>query len=323
MEYKTKDVIGHNKNFIKLSRLIKKNSLPNSIIFQGTKGIGKTTSAFRIAQFIFEQNANPTDLYQFNNSDIYQKICNNSLPNLLFIEKPWLEDKKRYKNQIHKDDISAVKKFYVNKEKDNLYRICIIDSIDDFSIEASNSLLKLIEEPPKNSLFIIINHNKSKLLQTIKSRSFVLNFSNLILDDYSELLKLDNYRYNDINKLYALTAGDLQASFNYIDNDFDSIDDHFKSLLLDTSKIKINTASHYVAFFNDNSNLENSGDLINYMLLRTKKTILELMEKKKSKNIFNLIKSYYFLDKAYKNQKIYNLNFDHILIKYFNYLKNA
>ena len=245
------------------------------------------------------------------------------MPNLLFIEKPWLEDKKRYKNQIHKDDISAVKKFYVNKEKDNLYRICIIDSIDDFSTEASNSLLKLIEEPPKNSLFIIINHNKSKLLQTIKSRSFVLNFSNLILDDYSELLKLDNYRYNDINKLYALTAGDLQASFNYIDNDFDSIDDHFKSLLLDTSKIKINTASHYVAFFNDNSNLENSGDLINYMLLRTKKTILELMEKKKSKNIFNLIKSYYFLDKAYKNQKIYNLNFDHILIKYFNYLKNA
>ena len=137
------------------------------------------------------------------------------------------------------------------------------------------------------------------------------------------MLKLDNYRYNDINKLYALTSGDLQASFNYIDNDFDSIDDHFKSLLLDPSKIKINTASHYVAFFNDNSKLENSDDLISYMLLRTKKTILELMGDKKSKNIFNLIKSYYFLDKACKNQKIYNLNFDHILIKYFNYLKNA
>ena len=110
---------------------------------------------------------------------------------------------------------------------------------------------------------------------------------------------------------------------NYIDNDFDSIDDHFKSLLLDNSKIKINTASHYVGFFNDNSKLENSDDFISYMLLRTKKTILELLKEKKSKNIFNLIKSYYFLDKAYKNQKIYNLSFDHILIKYFNYLKNA
>ena len=290
MEYKTKVVLGHSKNFIKLNSLIKKNRLPNSIVFQGTKGIGKTTSAFRIAQFIFEQNSNPTDQYEFNNSDIYKKICNNSLPNLLLIEKGWLEDKKRFKNQIHKNDIGVIKKFYANKEEEKLYRICIIDNIDDFSIEASNSLLKLIEEPPKNSLFIIINHNKSKLLQTIKSRSFVLNFSNLNIDDYRELLKLDNYRYKDIYKLYALTAGDLQSSFNYINNDFDSIDGHFKSLLLDTSKIKINTASHYVAFFNDNSKIENSDDLISYMLVRTKKTILELLQDKKSKNILNLIK---------------------------------
>ena len=314
MEFKTQHILGHKKNFIKLSRIIKKNRLPNSIIFQGTKGIGKTTSAFRIAQFIFEQSDTPSELYQFNNSDIYQKICNNSFPNLLFIEKLWLEDKKRFKSQIYKDDILNIKKFYANKEDDKIYRICIIDSIDDFSTEASNSLLKLIEEPPKNSLFIIINHNKSKLLKTIKSRSFILNFSNL---------KLENYRYNDIDKLYDLNAGDIQSSLNYIDNDFDSIDDHFKSLLLDNSKIKINTASHYVGFFNDNSKLENSDDLICYMLLRTKKTILELLEEKKSKNIFNLIKSYYFLDKAYKNQKIYNLKFDHILIKFFNYLKNA
>jgi len=323
MEYQTKNILGHEKNFIKLSKLIKKNKLPNSIVFQGSKGIGKTTSAFRIAQFIFEQKEISTNLYKFNNSNIYQKICNNSYPNLLFIEKPWLEEKKRFKNQIHKDDISAIKKFYLNKEEDGQYRVCIIDNIDDFTVDASNSLLKLIEEPPEKSLFIIINHNKSKLLQTIKSRSFVLSFSNLKIDNYNKLLKLDNYHYSDINKLYALTAGDLQSSFNYIDNNFDSIDEHFKSLLLDSSKIKINTASHYVSFFNDNSKLENSDDLISYMLLRIKKTILELLVEKKCKNIFNLIKSYYFLDKAYKNQKIYNLNFDHILIKFFNYLKNA
>ena len=91
------------------------------------------------------------------------------------------------------------------------------------------------------------------MLKNINSRSLILNFSNLKLDDYSKLLKLENYRYNDIDKLYDLNAGDIQSSLNYIDNDFDSIDDHFKSLLLDNTKVKINTASHYVAFFNDNS----------------------------------------------------------------------
>ena len=323
MEYQTQDILGHEKNFIKLSNLINQNKLPNSIVFQGSKGIGKTTSAYRIAQYIFEQNENPTKSYKFYNSDIYKKICSNSYPNLLVIEKPWLEDKKRFKNQIHKDDITLVKKFYLNKEDAGQYRICIIDNIDDFSIDASNSLLKIIEEPPENSLFIIINHNRSKLLKTIQSRSFVLNFSKLNLDEYKQLLKSNNYRLDDLETLYELTAGDLQSTFDYIDNDFDSINEHFKSLLLDASRIKVNTASHYVTFFNDRTSLENSDNFINYLLLKIKKTILELIRDKKNSNVFRLIKSYYFLDKVYKNQRIYNLNFDHILIKFFNYLKNV
>ena len=92
---------------------------------------------------------------------------------------------------------------------------------------------------------------------------------------------------------------------------------------MDASKIKVNTASHYVTFFNDKTSLENSDNFINYLLLKIKKTILELIRERKKSNVFRLIKSYYFLDKVYKNQKIYNLNFDHILIKFFNYLKNA
>jgi len=81
MEYQTKQILGHEKNFIKLSKLIKKNMIPNSIIFQGSKGIGKTTSAYRIAQYIFEQKDNYSDSYIFNNSNIYNKICNSSYPN--------------------------------------------------------------------------------------------------------------------------------------------------------------------------------------------------------------------------------------------------
>ena len=323
MEYQTQYILGHDKNFLKLTTLIKKNMLPNSIIFQGSKGIGKTTSAYRIAQFIFEQNDNPTEDFQFMNSDIYKKICNNTFPNLLYIQKIWLDDKKRYKNKIFRDDIRVIKDFYHNKDFTNQYRICIIDNIDDFSIDASNSLLKLIEEPPKNSLFIIINHNKSKLLKTIESRSFVLKFNKLNLYDYSYLLKLNNYRYIDIEKLYQLNDADLQSSFNYIDNDLDTIDDHFTSLLIDKNKVKINTALHYVSFIKDNNTENINNDLVNYMLMRIKKTILESVKKKNHSNISRLIKSYYFLDKTFKSQKVYNLNFDYMLINFFNFLRNA
>ncbi len=323
MEYQTQHILGHEKIFLKLTALIRKKMLPNSIIFQGSKGIGKTTSAYRIAQFIFEQNDNPTESYQFINSDIYKKICNNAFPNLLFIQKIWLDDKKRYKSQIFRDDIKVIKDFYSNKDFGNQHRICIIDNIDDFSVDASNSLLKLIEEPPKNALFIIINHNKSKLLKTIESRSFVLKFNKLNLNDYSSLLKLNNYRYTEIDKLYQLNDADLQSSFNYIDNDLDTIDDHFTSLLVDRSKIKINTASHYVSFIKDNNTENIKSDLVNYMLLRIKKTILESIKKKNHSDISKLIKSYYFLDKTFKSQRIYNLNYDYMLINFFTFLRNA
>ena len=59
------------------------------------------------------------------------------------------------------------------------------------------------------------------------------------------------------------------------------------------------------------------------MLLRIKKTLLGSLGEQNSSNIFRLIKSYYYLDKIFKNQKTYNLNFDHILVKFFSYLRNA
>ena len=73
MEFETQTILGHNKNFLKLTQLIKRNRLPNSIVFQGTKGIGKTTTAYRIAQFIFEQNDSPINKYEFKNKKLILK----------------------------------------------------------------------------------------------------------------------------------------------------------------------------------------------------------------------------------------------------------
>ena len=70
------------------------------------------------------------------------------------ITKIYLEDKKRFKNQIYRDDISNVHTFFQTKDEIDQKRVCIIKIIDDLSIEASNSLLKLIEEPNKKILIL-------------------------------------------------------------------------------------------------------------------------------------------------------------------------
>jgi DNA polymerase-3 subunit delta' len=53
---------------------------------------------------------------------------------------------------------------------DGGYRICIVDSAEDLTTSSANALLKVIEEPPPRSLFLIVSHAPQRLLPTIRSR---------------------------------------------------------------------------------------------------------------------------------------------------------
>ena len=53
---------------------------------------------------------------------------------------------------------------------DGGYRICIVDSAEDLTISSANALLKVIEEPPPRSLFLIVSHAPQRVLPTIRSR---------------------------------------------------------------------------------------------------------------------------------------------------------
>ena len=53
---------------------------------------------------------------------------------------------------------------------DGGYRVCIVDSAEDLTISSANALLKVIEEPPPRSLFLIVSHAPQRVLPTIRSR---------------------------------------------------------------------------------------------------------------------------------------------------------
>jgi DNA polymerase-3 subunit delta' len=89
---------------------------------------------------------------------------------------------------MYRDDISHISSFFKTKNESNNKRVCIIDAIDDLSLDAINSLLKIIEEPNINSHFILISHDNKKLLPTIISRSFQIKFNNFKKDDFLSIL---------------------------------------------------------------------------------------------------------------------------------------
>ena len=225
------------------------------------------------------------------------------------------------KNKIYRDDISNVHTFFKTKDDIGQKRVCIINTIDDLSIEASNSLLKLIEEPNKNSHFIIINHNKAKVLQTIKSRSYFLNFSKLNEEIFFENLNSDISTNKD---LFNLTKGCLSLSRNFINHELYEIQDHFRELLNDRKLIKSNTASHYSNFISKMfTKDEDISIFFDYIYLITSCEVKTMIRQGKEKEVLNLLKISEIV-KTYRNYfKSLNLDYATLIVSLFYKIKNV
>lgn len=307
-------IIGHQNQIEIIRNLLKKNNFPNSLILSGPKGIGKSLIANNICLALQK-------MLPINNIN---KISNNLdlNSNVYVIKKIYLEDKKRYKQKVYRDDISYIHDFFSTKNDYGTKKICLIDSIDDLDDGAKNSLLKIIEEPNADNHFIIISHDINKVLSTIKSRSHHIRFNHFFKLDYMDLLD----EINDIPKidptyLYSLTKGSLALSTEYIDSSFREIDDHLTTIIRDIKLIKHNTAYHYINFLkNKGSGNELIVSFFNFFILKISDVIKSTINKN---DTIYLLSMHTYLNSLKTKFVTYNLSYEHLLIHYFNTLKNG
>ena len=193
-----------------------KNIIPNSIIFSSKESEITKNIMTSFAILLTEEKSIHT-LEEFCN-EIFKKEIVQS-PYIYFVERVYLDDKKRLKEKIYRADINFIHDFFSVKDDLGQKRICVVDSIDDLSEDASNSLLKIIEEPTKNSHFLFLNKSKSKLLDTISSRSRILNFGKIHKDTFLRTFENDSIS-NDF--LHNLTHGSIQLAQSFNDYNFES-----------------------------------------------------------------------------------------------------
>ena len=165
------NLFGHETQFTNLTGLYANKKLPNKILLSGVKGIGKSTLAYHIVNFILSYDED----FSYNNKNFkinpnnksFKLIINKSNPNFILIDIN--EDKKNIDiNQIRHLILTLNKSSFNTKP-----RLVLIDNIELLNTNSVNALLKVLEEPNDNINFILINNNK-KILPTLKSRC--LNF---------------------------------------------------------------------------------------------------------------------------------------------------
>jgi DNA polymerase III subunit delta' len=143
----------------------------------GPAGIGKATLAYRMARFalahpdpLADAVRRATSLDVPPDSPPARRVAGRAHPDLLVLERE-PDDKGKMRTVITVDQVRRTVPFFGSTAGEGGWRICIVDSADELQYpQGSNALLKVLEEPPPRSLFLVVSHAPGRLLPTIRSR---------------------------------------------------------------------------------------------------------------------------------------------------------
>ena len=154
--------VGHDKPISIINSFIESNRFSGAYIFSGPEGIGKKMVAKMIAQ-------------ELNGASSAQEH-----PDVHIIENG--------NSQIKIEDIRAMQHQASLRPYEGKMNIFIIDNSHRLNPEAANSLLKLLEEPPGDCLFILVTHKPQNIFKTVLSRCKAVKFAPLARADLESLL---------------------------------------------------------------------------------------------------------------------------------------
>ncbi len=267
-------LFGLNDTLIEMNSLFLNNKLPNKILLSGQKGIGKSTLAYHLINYILsndEKFAYDKMNFAINEDNKYFKLTQNgSNPNFILIDIA--ADKKKI-------EITQIRNMIVELNKSSFNdkpRFVLIDNIEHLNINSANSLLKTLEEPNKNIFFILIN-NRRKVLSTIKSRCLDFKISLTYEESISVINNIVGENiFNLVNKeflCYYFTPGNIYNLLKFsktenidlkdmslksflkiiIKKNFSKIDGSIKDLIYELIELSLHEKSlnnnHYYNYF--------------------------------------------------------------------------
>lgn len=169
----------------------------------GPRGIGKSTLAYKIAKQVY---GNVGDFFIID-------LAHN------------LDDRGNVKSDAKAISVNTVRNMIERMQMSSMsgqWRVILIDAVDELTVAAENAILKLLEEPPQQTLFLLVTHQLSNVLPTVRSRARVEKMHPLTMSEMRELcarfmgdteisdeiLKLSNGSFGKIANLKA-TGGDI------------------------------------------------------------------------------------------------------------------
>lgn len=201
-----KDIVGQERAIKILTKSQKENKISSSYIFVGSEGTGKKLTAIEFTKAVNCLNLNK-NLEACDNCHSCNEINKQYCPDLKIVETT--------KGLIKIKQIREIRKEIELKPFRSKKKVYIIDKAEKMTLEASNCLLKTIEEPPYYAIIILICSKIDPILPTIVSRCQIVNFGLVTSLKIKEILlnKIDNLEKDKAEIISKLAQGSIGKAF--------------------------------------------------------------------------------------------------------------
>lgn len=249
-------IIGHEDIKAKLIQSVKENRVAHAQLFLGQEGTGKLSLAIAYAQYInctnrgehdscgvcpsckkFNALAHP-DLHFIFPTTTNKNVKKDPESDLFLAEwREYLEKCETYadlsswynaldvenkQGAINVRDAATIMRKLNLKAYEAEYKVAIIWMAEKLNVQAANKLLKVLEEPPEKTLFILISENQEELLTTIRSRTVLMKIPKLTLDEVQNaLVNKFGCDYNVARNAAVLANGNWILAQSYINDQED------------------------------------------------------------------------------------------------------
>ena len=189
----TEHLFGHDGACAQVLDAFNGDRMHHAWMLTGPKGIGKASLAYHISRFLlaaepageslFGTPPPATSLAVPADHPVARRIRAGSEPGLCILRRPVDDKTGKLKTVIPVDTVRELRRFFSLSAGGNGRRVVIVDCIDEMNANAANALLKVLEEPPQDAVLLLVTHQPSQILSTIRSRCRTLACAPLSPDD--------------------------------------------------------------------------------------------------------------------------------------------
>jgi len=166
-------LVGQGAALSRASRAIRAGRVPSAWLITGPPGIGKATTAYRIARYLLRYGATADgaeDLSVASNDPVSLQVAAGAHPGLLVLKRGLNPDTGKLMTVLSVAEIRKLAGFFGMTSGAGGWRVAIVDTADDMNDQAANALLKALEEPPSRAMLMLLANAPGRLLPTIRSR---------------------------------------------------------------------------------------------------------------------------------------------------------